>query len=128
MASWIYDCSWLIVGCRTMKWTNGTLLLLILSPHSYLHIDRINHRQTASSSISIILLVTFDLLLSFLQAAEAQSQLRQGKSILLCIPTAIPTMWTVPGLSVWIPTTEFYSTSLTWTLNIIATAPGTMWL
>lgn len=74
------------------------------------------------------LFVSFYQLLSLLQAVEVQSQLHQGRSILRCILVAIPTMWTVRGLSVWIPITVYFSTSLTWILNIIVTARGTMWL
>lgn len=81
------------------------------------------HRPEASA-----LFVTFNQLLSLLQAVEVQSQLHQGRSILRCILAAIPTMWTVPGLSVWIPTTVCFSTSLTWISNIIVTACGTTWL
>lgn len=85
------------------------------------------YRRDKWHSFPPALFVTFNQLSFFLQAVEAQSQLHQGRSILLCIPTAIPTMWTVPGSSVWISTTVSSSTSLTWTLNFIATAPGTMW-
>lgn len=72
--------------------------------------------------------VGFNKLSFFLQAVEAQSQHLQGKSILLCIPTAIQTMWIVPGSSAWIPTTVSFWTSQTWTLNITAAVTLTMWL
>lgn len=61
------------------------------------------------------------------QDVVAQSWLIQGRFIPLHIRTAIHTMWTVPGSSVWIPATASSSTSLTLILNCTQPATLTTW-